>query len=105
MVNPLLKELMNRELYGNKAPRPVVPRRPPQNGIIPQPLSQPPRPEHTSEPARRVRQKASMDFEDTVTSRAVSLNLVPPDTVTSHAAALHGNGVEQDDMNGNQMGY
>ena len=46
-----------------------------------------------------------MDFEDTVTSRAVSLNLVPPDTVTSHAAALHGNGVEQDDMNGNQMGY
>tara|TARA_X000001036_G_C20522229_1_gene742598 strand:- start:626 stop:994 length:369 start_codon:yes stop_codon:yes gene_type:complete len=41
---------------------------------------------------------------DTVTSRAFLRGLAPADTVTSHAAALHGNGVEQDEINHNQVG-
>ena len=54
---------------------------------------------HTERHNKRARMSASFDL-DTVTSRATTLGH-PADTVTSFAATLHGNGVEQDEVNYN----
>ena len=72
-------------------PPPVLPVQPP-----------PPPPQNTSRHTSRGSKRSfGLELDDTVTSKAFLGGMALPDTLTSRAAALHGGGVEQDDINHN----